>query len=237
MGKTVILTALLAAWLGEAGAQAAPPAFREDFKTMEAWAPLTFPKIAAHTRYSIESIDGQSVLKAEADASASGLVLNRPFNPYETPVLRWRWRVDNVLEKGDATRKDGDDYPLRVYVLFAYDPARVSFGLRAKYGLARRLHGEYPPHAALNYIWANRSHDSRILTSPYTDRSQLVVLRSGASETGKWVEEEVRILEDYRAAFGADPPREARLAVMGDADNTGGRTVGYLDWIELGKEN
>jgi hypothetical protein len=211
--------------------------FREDFATLDGWEALTFPKIGKHTEYSIQTVDGQSVLKAEANASASGLVMNRPFNPYETPVLRWRWRVDNVLEKGDATRKDGDDFPLRVYVLFAYDPARASFGLRAQYGLARRLYGEYPPHASLNYIWANRSHESRILPSPYTDRSQLVVLRFGASETGKWVEEEVRILDDYRAAFGADPPRVARLAVMGDADNTGGRTVGYLDWIELWEEN
>lgn len=232
-GRVLAISLALLAFL--MGANAAPPAFREDFKTLEAWEPLTFPKIPAHTHYSIASIDGQSVLKAEANASASGLVMNHPFNPYETPILRWRWRVDNVLANGNATRKDGDDYPLRVYVLFAYDPARASFGRRAKYALARRLYGEYPPHASLNYIWGNRPHESRILPSPYTDHSQLVVLRSGASETGKWVEESVDILDDYRAAFGADPPREARLAIMSDADNTGGRTAGCLDWIELGE--
>lgn len=206
---------------------------REEFETLAVWKPLTFPKIGKQTQYSIQTLENRSVLKAEADASASGLIMNEPFNPYETPRLRWRWRVENVLQKGDATRKDGDDYPLRVYVLFTYDPDKASFGMLAKYGLAKTLYGEYPPHASLNYIWANRTHRARILPSPYTDRSQMVVLRAGEAEAGQWVEEEVNILDDYRAAFGEDPPDEARLAVMSDADNTGGSAVGFVDFIEL----
>ena len=210
---------------------------REEFDTLEAWKPLTFPKIGKQTLYSIQTLENRSVLKAEAVASASGLIMNEPFNPYETPLLRWRWRVENVLQKGDATRKDGDDYPLRVYVLFTYDPEKASFGMRAKYGLAKTLYGETPPHASLNYIWANRPYPKRILSSPYTDRSQLIVLRAGEAEIGQWREEEVNILDDYRAAFGEDPPREARLAVMSDADNTGGSATAFLDFIEIEKNH
>jgi len=181
----------------------------------------------------VTNLAGRTILKAVADASASGLVYTNAFNPYETPVLRWRWRVENVLTNGNATRKDGDDYPLRVYVLFDYDPSLASFGMRAKYAIARRVHGEYPPHASLNYIWANREHGRRILPSPYTDRSQMVILRAGPTQAAQWVEEEVNILDDYRAAFGEEPPRAARLAIMSDADNTGGNAVGFLDWIVL----
>lgn len=228
MKQTIVCVVVLLA-AGLAGAQQ-----REEFDTLEAWKPLTFPKIGKQTQYSVQTLENRSVLKAEADASASGLIMNEPFNPYETPVLRWRWRVENVFQKGDATRKDGDDYPLRVYVLFTYDPEKASFGMRAKYGLAKALYGETPPHASLNYIWANRTHRVRILPSPYTGRSQMVVLRAGNAETGQWIEEEVNILEDYRAAFGEDPPREARLAVMSDADNTGESAIGFLDYIELG---
>lgn len=208
---------------------------REEFDSLEAWKPLTFPNIGNHSQYSIQTLENRSVLKAEANASASALVMSEPFNPYETPVLRWRWRVENVLKKGDATRKEGDDYPLRVYVLFTYDPEKASFGMRAKYTLAKTLYGETPPHAALNYIWANRTHQKRILPSPYTDRSQLVVLRAGDAQAGQWVEEEVNILADYRAAFGEDPPKEARLAVMSDADNTGESAVGFLDYVDQKK--
>ena len=113
-----------------------------------------------------------------------------------------------------------------------YDPERASLGTRAQYGLARRLYGEYPPHASLNYIWANRKHDRRILPSPYTDRSQMIALRAGDTDVGQWLDEDVNILEDYRAAFGSDPPHTARLAVMSDADNTGEAAVAYMLFIE-----
>lgn len=152
--------------------------WREDFDSIDAWHPLTFLKIGKHTRYSIQALEGESVLKAEADASASGLVHTKAFDPFVTPVLRWRWRVENFLKQGDATRKDGDDYPFRVYILFDYDPERASLGMRTKYAVARRLYGEYPPHASLNYIWANQKHARRSLPSPYTDRSQMTVLRA-----------------------------------------------------------
>lgn len=219
-----------------AGGGSEGEAFRDDFANQDAWKPLTFPKIERDSRYSIITNDGNSVLKAEADDSASGLVSKEPFDPYQNPILRWRWRVENVLKKGNAERKDGDDYPLRVYVLFEYDPERASFGMRMKYALAKRFHGEYPPHAALNYIWANRRHKQRILPSPYTERSQLVILRAGRADTGEWLEEEVNILRDYRAAFDEDPPRTARLAIMSDADNSGEKALGFVDFIELGPE-
>ncbi len=224
--RVLFFTAILLLAVGLAAGQ------REEFESLDAWKPLTFPKIGKHSRYSVQTLENRSVLKAQADASASGLIRNDPFNPYETPVLRWRWRVENVLKDGDVTRKDGDDYPLRVYVLFTYDPEKSSFGMRAKYAVAKALYGETPPHAALNYIWANRAHRKRILPSPYTDRSQLVVLRAGDAQAGQWVEEEVNILKDYRAAFGEDPPKKARLAIMSDADNTGESAVGFLDYIE-----
>lgn len=206
--------------------------WHKDFDSLNAWEPLTFPKIDRHTQYSVTNLAGRTVLKAVANASASGLVYTNAFNPYETPVLRWRWRVDNVLTNGNATRKDGDDYPLRVYVLFEYDPGIAPLGMRAKYAVARRFYGETPPHASLNYIWANRRHKRRILPSPFTDRSQMVILRAGPAQAGQWVEEEVNILDDYRTAFGEEPPKSARLAIMSDSDNTGERALGYLDWIE-----
>ncbi|MFH7320199.1 DUF3047 domain-containing protein [Desulfurivibrio sp. D14AmB] len=209
-------------------------AVRVDFADLEDWRPLTFPKIPRHSDYRIVELEeGRRVLRVEADKSASGLVHRQKFDPMVHNVLRWRWRVENVYRQGDATRKDGDDYPLRVYVLFAYDPQRASLGMRATYRIARLLYGEYPPHASLNYIWANREQERRILANPYTDRAVMVIVRWGENELGRWLTEEVDILADYRAAFGEDPPREARLAIMGDADNTGESAVAYLEFIEL----
>jgi hypothetical protein len=207
--------------------------FRVDFDDLTGWKHYTFPKIPRHTRYDIVREGGSNVLRAESDASASALIHDREFDPGEFPRIRWRWKVESVYAGGDPLTKSGDDYPLRVYVLFPYDPGQAGAFERLRYGLARKIYGEYPPHSTLNYVWASREHPRRILPSPYTDRAMLVLLRQGSSSTGEWLEEEVDILSDYKAAFGEAPPRRARIAVMNDSDNTGERSVAFLDFIEV----
>jgi len=227
----LVLVALLCAF--SAFAEEARVVLREDFDTLDAWRPLVFGKIGRHTRYDVVEEGTNRVLRAEAQASASGLTHTNTFDVTSSPVLTWRWKAEAVFAEGDARRKDGDDYPIRVYVVFKYDPQHADFGTRAMYGLARKRYGAYPPHSSLNYIWANRQQEQRILSSPYTDRSKMIILRAGTNDVGQWVEERVNILDDYRTAFGEDPPSEASLAVMSDSDNTGEAVVSYVDALEL----
>jgi len=207
--------------------------FRDDFNSLNRWRPLLFPKISAHTRYSAEKQDGQSVLAARSRASASALVYRETFSVYDYPRLRWRWRVENVYRDARPEEKGGDDYPLRVYVTFAYDPDRAGALERLQYGLAKGLYGEYPPHSSLTYVWASWEGQARIITSPYTDRAVLMVLQKGGEKAGRWQTEEVDLLSDYRRAFGVDPPATASLAVMNDSDDTGQASLSYLDFIEV----
>ena len=66
----------------------------------------------------------------------------------QTPVLCWRWRVDDVLQKADMTKKSGDDYAARVYVALKLPPQALGLGLRAKLALARSIYGDHVPDAA-----------------------------------------------------------------------------------------
>jgi hypothetical protein len=207
--------------------------FREEFNTLNNWKPLEFPKIKEHTKYSIVS-DGQGTyLKAESNASASGIVFKKEFDAYRYNMVRWRWKVSNVFKKGNANSKSGDDYPLRIYIIFKYDPDSASFGKRLKYGLARKIYGEYPPDSSLNYIWANRRHEEEIIPNAYADEARMILLQSGPENAGKWIEQEIDIIRDYRRAFGQDPPGIASLAIMSDSDNTGESATGYVDYIEV----
>jgi len=206
---------------------------RDDFNSLENWIPLIFPKIKKHTAYSAVQEGGDSCLKAESDASASGIVFKREFSVFQYPKIRWRWKISNVFTKGNAKIKTGDDYPLRVYILFKYDPETASFGKRLKYGITKSLYGEYPPHSSLSYIWANRVHEETVLVNKYADESMMIPLESGAENAGMWIEEDVNIIEDYRTSFGEDPPPVARLAIMNDSDNTGESAVSYIDYIEV----
>lgn len=207
--------------------------FREDFNDLANWSPLSFPKIKNHSSYHIQTDREGSLLKASSHRSASALIYKQPFNVYEYPLVRWRWKVKNVYTKGDAKTKAGDDYPLRIYIVFKFDPQKARFLDRVKYQTARLLYGQYPPHSSLNYIWANKSHNESILTSPYTNQSKMIPLQTGTLNVGTWQTQEVDILSDYQRAFGNQPPPEASIAIMNDSDNTGERSVAYLDFIEV----
>ncbi len=205
---------------------------REEFNDLQEWDLLYFNKIKEHSLYSILEEEG-NYLKTESNASASGIVYRREFNVFNYPKVRWRWKIANVYDKGNALKKSGDDYPIRIYIMFKYDPETASFGQKIKYGLAKKLYGKYPPHSSINYIWANRRHEERIIPNSYTSGAMMILLQSGGENAGKWVEQEVDVLKDYRKAFGEDPPAVASLAVMNDSDNTKESSVSYLDYIEV----
>ncbi len=207
--------------------------FREEFETLDAWNPFTFKNITRHTVYTVAREGDTTIMKAASDSSASGLIWTRQFDVYKYPIVHWRWKIDSVYEHGNARTKEGDDYPLRIYIMFAYDSDEVGFVDRMKYRLAKQLYGEYPPLGTVNYIWANRDYDARVITNAWTDRAKMVLLREGNAHAGEWVEETIDILADYREAFGGNAPHMARIGIMNDSDNTGGHTVSYLDYIEV----
>ena len=141
--------------------------------------------------------------------------------------------MENILQKGDERRKEGDDYAARVYVAFQYDPNIATVWERTRYGAYRLLYGEYPPKAVINYIWANRLPRDAAIDNAFTDRAKMIAVRSGPSDVGRWHEEERNVFEDYRRLFGQEPPRIAGIAVMTDTDNTGESAVAYYDRIAL----
>jgi len=200
------------------------------------WKPLTFKNIDKHTMYSLVKDGDEVVVKADSQASASGLIREIKIDPREFPILQWRWKVGNILKKGDVRRKEGDDYPARIYVTFEYDPHKLSFLDRAKYGLAKALYGQYPPLAALNYIWESKAPEGTVVPNPFTDRAMMIVVESGAGKLNQWITEERNILEDYRKAFGEDPPMISGVAIMTDTDNTGESAVAYYGDIFFKKK-
>ena len=231
----LFLTAVVAVVVPVSSSPAADdaPFFREEFIDLADWRPLFFPKIKEHSQYSVEKDGEASVLKMASVASASGLLHKEEFDVYSFPWLHWRWRVDKVYPAGDARTKKGDDYPARIYVSFKFDPETAGFWQKVKYDSIRLLYGQYPPHSSLNYVWANRRHDREIMVNSYTDRAMMIFVEMGEEYVGAWQEQAVNIIDDYRKAFGEDPPARAALAVMNDADDTGDRSVSWLDYIEV----
>lgn len=199
----------------------------------EGWAPLEFPKIPSHTRYQPVQVDGAWVVEAHSEASASGLRRELAVDLREHPILRWRWKVGNVLERGDVTRKDGDDYPARIYITFRYEPERVGWWKKARYNAARVLSGELPI-GAINYIWASHAPVGTVVDNSFAPGFvKMIVVESGPEHLGSWREETRNVLEDYRRAFGEDPPLVNGIAIMTDTDNTGESAVAWYGDISF----
>ncbi|MCS6283898.1 MAG: DUF3047 domain-containing protein [Nitrospira sp.] len=198
----------------------------------QGWKPLTFKKIPRHTEYVLVRDGEQVVVKATSEASASGLTKEVSINPKDYPMVRWRWKVENLLQRSDVSRKDGDDYPARLYITFAYDPEHVSFGRKLKYNAGRAIFGDIPI-AALNYIWETKTPVGTIIENAYTDFAQMIVVESGPAKVGIWVEEERNIYEDYKKAFGEEPPVINGVAIMSDTDNTRDRAIAFYGDIEF----
>jgi hypothetical protein len=200
----------------------------------DGWKPLTFPKVPKHTTYTLVQDGSAVVVKAVSNASASGLTKKVRIDPREYPIVRWRWKVDNLLKAADVTTKAGDDYPARLYITFEYDPDKVGFGKKAKYKAGRLIFGDIPI-AAINYIWDAKAPQGIFFDNAYTDFARMVVLRSGLQGVGTWMEEERNIYEDYRKAFDGEPPMINGVAIMTDTDNTKESAVAYFGDIVFKK--
>lgn len=163
--------------------------------------------------YNIVKDDNRTVLKAHSKGGASGLTKKVSFKPTKYRYLKWSWKIENIIAKGDEKRKEGDDYAARIYVVF---PGKFFWQTKA-----------------LNYIWGNKLPAGEYLPNAYTGNAIMFAVESGAEKTGRWLNEERDIAADYRKAFGEEPPEAAAIAIMTDTDNTGGEATAWYGDITL----
>jgi hypothetical protein len=92
------------------------------------------------------------------------------------------------------------------------------------------------PFAAIAYIWASRTPVGTVIASPHMgDIVKLIVVENGDTRVGEWMAEERNVYEDYRRAFGKEPPRVSGVAIMTDTDNTQERAAAYYGDLMFAK--
>jgi hypothetical protein len=154
------------------------------------------------THYAIDQVEGGSVLRASSQSSASGLIRRQRIDLQQYPFLNWRWKVDNRLPPRDETTKNGDDYPVRLYVV-------VGGGLlfwRTK---------------SLNYVWSRDVAKGSTWANAFAERNVIMLsLRDTQDATGVWHQEKRNVLEDIQRHLGSDIRYIVGVAIMTDTDNT-----------------
>jgi Protein of unknown function (DUF3047) len=184
------------------------------------------------TRFSVTEIDGRRALRIEADRAYGSLVHALPS--VAPGVLAWRWRVDQPVDGADLRRRAGDDAPIKVCAFFALPASNLPFMERQLLRLAEARTGEHLPSATLCYVWDEGALPAgTLLHNAHTQRVRFIVLRGAR---GQWSDERHDLAADFLRAFGDEarvaPPLEG-VAVGADSDNTGSRSLAWLETLSL----
>lgn len=212
------------------GLACAPPARAADVGLStpgtNGWRPLEFPKISRHTTYTVVNRDGVDAVQAHADCSASALYV--PISTVDlerTPRLQWRWRIEAGLRPTNERVKAGDDFAVRVYVMFQFDAEHASLWERARHALSTKLYGDSVPGNLISYVWSTREPAGATWDNPFNSAAKMVSL--GTGPLARWRTETVDVATDYRRLFGHEPPPLLAVAVMTDTDNTCQKATAY----------
>jgi Protein of unknown function (DUF3047) len=198
-----------------------------DDKLPDGWRRWTLSKFKKPTQYKLVDYNGRTVVKAHADASASGLVHRLNIDPREFPLLSWQWKTTDLIKTADNCTKHLEDSPVRVVVTFEGDLDKLHLDDRLFFDNIRVLTGQQLPYATLMYIWENRVPVNTILPNLHTTRIKMIVAESGREKVGLWQDKLRNVYDDFRRAFGEEPGRISSIAVMTDTDNTGENVHAY----------
>lgn len=206
--------------------------FTSDFHSLEGWRLVNFKEELDPTEFVPTEIAGRQLLRVVAEGTASMLIREEPINVYETPYVSWNWNLISPLENANLLNIFSEDTPIRILVTFRDELENLPWWLRAWARRQLEKHGELPPTSALNYVWSTNDHGDEPFKSMWSRRIQFIVKNSGDDEMGSWQEHRVNVIEDYRRAMGEDPPAEAFIAVMSDADNTGEYAEAWVEYVQ-----
>ncbi len=177
--------------------------FTFDETTLPQWEQRDFK---GKTRYELVDLDGESVLQATADNTASLLYRQQDIDLLATPLVRWRWRIRNTYPSPEDTAngersRNGDDYPARFYVA-------IQTGLMPWETIT------------INYVWSSSEPVGAAWDNAFTDKARMLVLQSGESKKMQWITETRDLVADFRQLFGIEASQINGFAVMVDGDNS-----------------
>ncbi len=129
------------------------------------------------------------------------------------PMLTWKWKVTKLPEGGDFRKSKTDDQAAQLFLGFSKTKAIV-------------------------YIWDTTAPQGLMEDAPAPPFMTIkaVVMRSGTSETGKWITETRNVYEDYKKLFGAEPPHLAGMRMQINSQHTETSAESYFADVVFKKQ-
>ncbi|MEX0747553.1 MAG: DUF3047 domain-containing protein, partial [Rhodothermales bacterium] len=167
--------------------------------------------MAEKEKFFIVEEDGNKFLRGYTEGEAQRISIpatSIDWNLKEYPQISWRWRARKLPE---GAREDKvNDAGAAVYVSFAKTD-----------WLGR-------PYS-IKYTYSSSLPTGTVVS---TGNVKIIVVSTGASGKGMWVEVKRDVVEDYRRVFRSEPPSEPfTITLWSDSDDT--KSVAEVDFDDI----
>jgi hypothetical protein len=170
---------------------------------------------AGETDYELVQTDQGPAVRARCtEETSSGLFLRREIDLTQTPVLEWSWRVGGTYGAVDETKKVGDDYPARIYVVDEH----AVFPWRTR---------------ALSYVWSSAMDEGDDWPNAYAEQVHMIAVDAGEDDTGTWRSYRRNVRDDFERFHGREVESVDAIAIMSDCDDTGRDSEAWFGAIRL----
>jgi hypothetical protein len=155
----------------------------------------------------------ERVLRLRSHGDNSTISKEIKVDVKEFPLLVWRWKVVTLPVGGDCRRKATDDEAAQIYVTFPRFPTSMRSRI-------------------IGYVWDTTAPAGTIVKSESSALVTYVVVRSGATEVGRWMTETRNVYDDYTLIYGEAPTETVgAVSVALDSNDTRTSAESYVGTI------
>jgi len=146
--------------------------------------------------------DGRLAIRLRSERNSFAVHRDLVLDVRQYPILSWWWKVSRLPAGSDVRETGRDDQAAQVYVVFPRWPSpRTSSDV-------------------IGYVWDTRAPVGTRLTPAKAQNVRIIVVESGSGRLEQWLQQQRNVAEDYQAAFGRQPPRVGKVALMIDSNDT-----------------
>jgi Protein of unknown function (DUF3047) len=187
---------------------------------VEGWYLWSLAPNKKKTKYYLHHYHGKNVIHADAQSSASGLIVPLKARDIQGYDLQWTWKALKNIPLADNTQGHVDDAPLRIVLGFEGDKSTLPLKDQLAFDLAKLISGHDLPYATLMYIWSEKNGKEEVITNKHISRIKAIVVDSGSKDLGEWRVHRRSIEADFKKAYGENPGKLIAIGIMTDTDNT-----------------
>jgi hypothetical protein len=161
--------------------------------------------------FKVEEHDGRPALhmKSANEGSTISRDVKGKVNLRDTPILEWTWKVVQLPKNGNSCKKDTDDQAAQLFIVWPRFPEAVRSRI-------------------IGYVWDTTLPVGTVCKSEKTGTVTYIVVRSGATDLGKWMSERRNVVEDFRKVYGEPPESPGGVSISIDSNDTNSVSESYM---------